>query len=138
VAVDGEELRLTGDDVELRFRPIPPVPTSELVGTEWLLHTLVDDETASSVLAEPVLWLDPDGTVSGGTGCRSFSATWTVRGELVVFEDLVVEGQCTPDLESQDAHVISVLGDGFQVGIDGDLLTALDPDGRGLIYRDKG
>ena len=51
VARDGAGLLLTGQDVELRFRPVPEVPTSQLVGTAWVLDTLIDGETASSVMA---------------------------------------------------------------------------------------
>ena len=49
VAFDGEDLVLTGDDVELRFHPIPPIPTSLLTGTDWVLESLIDGETVSSV-----------------------------------------------------------------------------------------
>jgi hypothetical protein len=31
-----------------------------------------------------------------------------------------------------------VLGDGFQLTIEENRLTALDADGRGLVYRDEG
>jgi heat shock protein HslJ len=136
VTLDGTDLLLTGDGVELRYRPVPPVPTSELVGTDWVLDTLLDDDTAASVLGSPRLRLDPDGAVTGNTGCRDFTGTWTTRGDLVVLETLDAgTSGCPEDVGFQDDHVLAVLGDGFQVSVEENRLTALDPDGRGLVYR---
>ena len=33
--------------------------------------------------------------------------------------ELAAEGDCPPDLQAQDSHVISVLGDGFRASVDG-------------------
>lgn len=136
VAVDGEDLLLTGETVELRFRPVPPVPTSELVGTQWVLDTLLDGEVASSVMGTPQLRLDADGAVTGSTGCREFTGTWTTSGDLVVLTKLDAGAdECAEGVRVQDDHVLAVLGDGFQVTVEEDRLTALDADGRGLVYR---
>jgi hypothetical protein len=101
VALDGTDLLLTGPDVELRFRPVPPVPTSRLVGTRWVLETLLDGEVASSTVGRSEIRFKADGTFTG----------------------------------AQDGHELAVLGDGFQVSIEEDRLTALADD-RGLVYRD--
>jgi hypothetical protein len=55
-----------------------------------------------------------------------------------VLPDLAADGECPDDLRSQDDHVVAVLGDGFRAGIVEDRLTALDADGRGLVYRARG
>ena len=85
---------LTGDGVELRFTPRAPVPDSALVGTGWVLETLVEGEMASSTLGEPaVLLLDADGTSAGvhrlPDALRHLAAS--TDGALVV-DDLLADG----------------------------------------------
>jgi heat shock protein HslJ len=136
VVFEGVDLLLRGTGVELRFRPVPPVPTSELVGTEWTLDTLIDGETASSVVAGSRLRLDPDGSMAATTACHSFVGTWTTQDDRVLLSDMAPqELDCPEDYRSQDAHEVAVLENGFSVSIEGDRLTALDADGRGLVYR---
>ena len=77
VTRDGDELLITGTGTELRFGPVPPVPTSALVGTEWVLESLLDGDTASSTVGQPAtLRLADDGTMNGSTGCRTLTGTW--------------------------------------------------------------
>lgn len=136
-ASDGADLLLTGDGVELRFTPVAPVPEDELVGTRWTLETLVDGETASSPVGEPAtLELSHDGTLTGSTGCRDLTGRFTIEGDVVRATELFAgTDDCPADVAAQDGHVVTVLGDGFQVWVDGDRLTLSDPDGRGLVYR---
>lgn len=138
-ALDGDELLLTGDDVELRFRPVPPVPTSPLAGTEWVLESLIDGETASSVIGRSVLRLEHDGTFTATTACTTMSGRWQPTGDRVVFPEAAAEGgDCPPEFQAQEAHETAVLGSGFHVSIEEDRLTARSDDGRGLVYRDEG
>lgn len=53
----------------------------------------------------------------------------------IVFPTMSAGGDCPERLREQDAHVVNVLGDGFQADVEGDLLTATDADGSGLVYR---
>ena len=139
IVFEGVDLLLRGTGVELRFRPMPPVPTSALVGTEWTLDTLIDGETASSVVGSSRLWLDPDGSAAATTACHSFVGTWTTQDDQVLLSDMAPqELDCPADFRGQDAHEVAVLENGFSVSIEGDRLTALDSDGRGLVYRDAG
>ncbi|CCG05058.1 META domain-containing protein [Blastococcus saxobsidens] len=136
-ALDGEDLVLTGGGVELRFTPVAPVPVTELVGTRWALETLLDGETASSPVGETAtLELFGDGTLTGSTGCRDLTGRFTIEGDVVRLTELSAgTDDCPADVAAQDGHVVTVLGDGFQVSVDGDQLTLGDPDGRGLVYR---
>jgi heat shock protein HslJ len=50
---------------------------------------------------------------------------------------------CPPEVAEQDSLVTQLLSDGFQVSIDGDVLTVIDVDVRGaeavsLVYRAAG
>ena len=135
--VGGDTLTLSGDTVELIFERQAPLPTAELVGQLWLLDTLVQGETARSVAGDPAtLLLRPDGTLEGGTGCRTLTGTWVDTGSQILFTSFSAEGNsCTPDLTEQDGFVITVLGDGFVPSIDGTRLTLTSVGDEGLSYQ---
>jgi heat shock protein HslJ len=135
-AVRNGELLLRGHDAELRFRRATPVPVRDLVGTRWVLETLLHEDTASSTLGEPaVLVLAADGGMSGSTGCRALSGRWARSGELLVLPQLQVDGECPADVRAQDEHVLAVLEGDATVAVDGGLLTLTGPAGRALVYR---
>ena len=139
LVVESVDLVLTGPGVELRFRPVPEVPPSELVGTTWVLDTLIDGEVASSVVAGSMVRLEADGTIIATTACHTLSGTWTRDGDEISLRDLVTqELDCPADYRTQDDHELAVLADGFRSSIEEDRLTALDADGRGLVYRAEG
>ena len=134
---DADELVLVGPGVELRFVPLPPSPTADLVDTTWVLETIFVGDVAASVMGKPAtLELRTDGTFSGSTGCRTFTGTWVEDGERIADTSMQMDAaDCAPDLLSQDSSVVSVVGDGFVPSIEGDLLTVADPGGVGLVYR---
>jgi heat shock protein HslJ len=137
-ARDGDDLLLTGEDVELRFRPIPPVPTSALAGTDWVLDTLIDGETASSVMGRSTLRLEHDGSFTATTACTTMTGRWQPTGDRVMFPEATgTSRDCPPEAAAQEAHEAAVLGSGFHVSIEEDRLTASSDDGRGLVYRDE-
>ena len=133
----GDELVARGEGVELRFAALPPPPTAELVGTHWVLDTVLVGDVAAGPMGEPaILELNADGTFSGSTGCRSFSGSWIERGDQIQAPSWGMDGtECPPAIAPQDSHVVSVIGDGFIPTVDGDLLTLMDPGGIGLVYR---
>lgn len=133
----GNNLLLFGDSTELTFERQAPVPTAELVGQLWLLDTLIQGETASTVSGDPAtLLLRQDGTLEGGTGCRTLSGTWVEAGGQIVFTNFAAEGNsCTPDLTDQDGLVVTVLGDGFVPTIEGNRLTVMSAGNEGLSYQ---
>jgi heat shock protein HslJ len=137
--IEDEELVLTGDGATLRFGRVPPVPTSELAGTDWVLDTLVEGETVSSVASGSTLRLEPGGTASGTTACRTFSGTWTAVGDELTVADLVTDDRaCPEEIQRQDEHELAVLGSVMTIGITEDRLTLTGSGGNGLIYRDAG
>jgi heat shock protein HslJ len=130
-------LVLTGPDVELRFRPVAPVPTMQLLGTRWVLETLLDGEVASSTTGQPAeLLLADDGTFTGSTGCRPFRGEWELAGDVVRVRGLALDEEgCPADVAAQDGHVVGVLEGDVQVEVAGDSLTLTGRDGSGLVYR---
>jgi heat shock protein HslJ len=79
-------LTLSGPNVRLEYEELAPVPQSSMVGTRWVLESLVQGDTVASVQGEPALLeLGEDGSLGGSTGCRRVSmaradpATWPCR-----------------------------------------------------------
>jgi heat shock protein HslJ len=137
--VEDGVLVLTGNDVLLRFSPVQPPPASDLVGTRWVLETVVEGDTASSTLGEPaVLVLADDGTLSGSTGCRILTGHWSRDGDRLTLPEVHADGDCPSDATAQDRHLMAVLDDLPAAEIDGARLTLSGSDGRGLIYRAGG
>ena len=134
-AVAGDLLTLTGDGVELRFSRMPVVPDATLTGTHWTLTTLFQGDAASSVVGKGWLQLDPDGTLSGSTGCRGFDASYAVVADRVEITDLVNEDNaCEEAAKAQDQLVLDLLNGGVRFAIDGQQLTLSGAGGSGLGY----
>jgi heat shock protein HslJ len=133
---DGDRLTLSGPGVELVFDRLRPPPVAELVGTDWVLESLVTGDAVSSVSGEPAtLRFEPDGTLRGSTGCRTFSGRWvTANGGIATPELRMDQTECAPELADQDGQIGSVL-DGFRATVDGQMLTLAGADSEGLIYR---
>ncbi|HEY7527278.1 MAG TPA: META domain-containing protein [Candidatus Limnocylindria bacterium] len=140
--VDGEELTLHGDGVELVFRRVPPVADADLVGTRWTLSTLLEGDVASSVQGDAWLQLAPDGTLRGATGCRGFDGSYAVDADQLRVSDLVVaDNACEATLDAQDRLVLDVLRGGLRYDLAGRQLTLTDAGGvggRGLVYSATG
>ncbi len=135
---EGNELTLSGDGITLVFEELPPVPAADLVGTEWVLETLIQGDVATTPGgSEATLLLKGDGTVEGSTGCRTLHGTWTLANAEVFFPDFGADGECEASLAAQDNLVVTVLGDGFRAEVDGDILTLTSVGDEGLQYRSR-
>jgi heat shock protein HslJ len=137
-ATDGR-LAVTGEGVELEFNELPPVPTAELTNTVWVLESLIEGDTTTSVGGErATLELFSDGSMLGSTGCRNLHGKYVVSGAEVLMNELAAEGECPQELEAQDSLVVTVLGDGFRALIEDDILTLTSAGNLGLTYRADG
>ena len=135
--MDADQLVMTGPGTELRFeRPEPP-PTGEMIGTEWLLESIVQADAVSSTVGEQAtLTLRDDGTFGGSTGCRTLTGRYTIDGAEILATELRADGECPEDVFAQDSQVIEVLGDGFRAAVDGQKLHLTSRGGVwGLVYR---
>lgn len=138
ISLDGT-LTLSGDGVEMIFEALEPVPEAELTNTVWLLDGLISGDAVTSVAGErATLELFSDGSVLGGSGCRLLHGQYTISGAEVVFTEFAAEGECDPSLSEQDAHVVTVLGDGFRAEVDGQRLTLQATGSEGLTYHAEG
>lgn len=141
-AMDGDDLVLSGPGVALRFVPVAPPATADIVDRAWSLEAMTEPETATAVGGEPAtLEIRKDGTFVGSTGCRSFTGTWMEVGNEIVATQMAMDGrECPADLAVQDSHVTTVLGDGFTIAlsVDGQVLSLVSSGGLGLQYRTAG
>jgi heat shock protein HslJ len=128
-------LVLTGPNSELRYSIVVPEPDAALVGTTWVLDTLISGDAASSIGGErATLTLDDQGGLEGTTGCRAFRAAYQADGASVRVTDLDVDDViCTEAISRQDRSVLAVIESGFQVAIEGRRLTLTAGD-QGLGY----
>ena len=146
-AVDSYELArslhlgVVGIGTSLTFDPVAPVADAEVVGTTWVLDTVIEGDAASNspIMSSAVLTLDGDGTLTGSTGCRLLEGEWVTAGPEIVFTrfsaiDDPLVGVCAPESEALDGFIVTVLGDGFTVEIDGQRLTLMARGNEGLSY----
>jgi heat shock protein HslJ len=71
----------------------------------------------------------------GSTGCRTLHGRYAVVGAEVTMPEMAAEGECPTDLQSQDGHVVNVLGGGFRAVVEGQQLTLTASGDVGLVYR---
>jgi heat shock protein HslJ len=134
--LSGDTLILTGPQVELRYTLVPPVADADLVGTIWILESLISGDAVSSTVAGRVtLELATDGTFAASTGCRDVTGRYQVTdGQVQVTLDPYDLIGCAAELGEQDQHILDVLAHGFETQIHGDQLTLTAGD-QGIGYR---
>ena len=135
-ARDGDRLVLTGPGVELTFDRLPPVPVADLVGTDWVLESLISGEAASSVAGAA-----GDPAARGGRHIQRFDRMPDVQGPMGRGRTAGSHrptspwtASARPSSRRRTATSSSVL-EGFRASIDGDVLTLTGDGGEGLSYR---
>ena len=126
--VAGDALVLTGPNAALSFTAEQPLP---LVGTAWFLETVGDGNGAvSSPVAPGTITFAEDGTVSGQTGCNTFTGSYTDDGASLAFGPLATTRMaCPDDAMAQEAAVLAALEGTAAYTIDGSSLSLLDAAG---------
>ncbi len=135
-----DDLTLTGEDSEIRLLDREAVdPDRPLAGTRWVVDTIVDGESASSVPtgAEAHLVIASDGRFTGSTGCNAMSGTTTLGpDDTINFSDVMATTQgCKGDRARLEQAVSAVLDGEIAFDIEADVLRLDHPDGRGLGLR---
>jgi len=120
-------ITLTDRRVAERDRP--------LAGTHWVVDTVIDRNTASSVppAITADLTLTAGGHVSGNTGCRGFSGSYTATATTVTFSRLGTgKRSCASDTAHMDRAVLAALTGTVTYRIDAGRLTLTTASGAGL------
>ncbi|MGW5055286.1 META domain-containing protein [Actinokineospora sp. NPDC004072] len=118
--LDGERLVLAAEGVELVLaRPaVPP-----LLGTTWVVDTLIDGEVAASVPARATLVFSAD-RVAVDTGCNTGSAGYRLSGAAIVFEPPVLTRMaCAPEVMAVEDAIVAVLSGKAAVSTEGEAMT---------------
>jgi heat shock protein HslJ len=142
VVVIDDVLTLSSGDDEWVFERAAPVADTELVGTTWVLDTLITGDAASNSPGMDAAFLEfsDDGTLIGSTGCRQLEGEWSLQSatiEIPVLSpiDDPAAGVCAPESEALDGVVITVVESGVTAEIDGNRLTLTAPGGDGLSFQ---
>ena len=135
-ALDGAGLVLRGAESALRFERLGTAPLDLVLDREWQLVDGAEGSLSAGAGAARFL-LRGDGTFAGGTGCRELIGEWLVVADEVLMTSLRAEGthvSCTGGLQEQDGDVVSVIGDGFRLEVEGEQLRVISRDGEWLVY----
>lgn len=135
--LDGDVLTLTSDEaqIELTDRRVAE-PDLPLTGTRWVLDTIIDGDTASSLPAGARAHVEFDGKrVKGHDGCNAFSAAYTVEGENLRFGRIqaTLRG-CRGDEGAVEDAVFAVLQGTPRFEIEANRLTLKLPASQGLSF----
>lgn len=146
VALRAEVLTLTsagGGDVSMDLTE-GSAGSAALVGTTWMLQSVIDGGTATSVAAgvePPTLTIGEDGMAELFAGCNRGGAavgtTTTEQGEALTFGPIrLTKMACGDDAMAIEATVLSVLESDPAFTITADqALTLTAADGTGLEFR---
>jgi putative lipoprotein len=109
----------------------PPAPS--LSDATWHIYDITGGTVAAGAKTE--LRIDPDGKVSGSTGCNRFTGNATVVGSSLAFSPLATTRMaCEPGLMAQESGILtafqSVKSFAF---VEGGKLNLLDAGGQPLL-----
>jgi heat shock protein HslJ len=115
-------------------------PDRELRGTKWIVDTIIEGDTASSVPAgaEAFLTLDDQDRFTGNTGCNGMGGNSVVaedRSIITFSEVLSTKMACEDDRMRLERAVLGTLDGDVRYAIDADVLKLDGPEGRGLRLR---
>jgi len=127
VHLAGTELVLTAGEVVITLldRDVAE-PDTALTGTKWILETIVDGETSSSVPAgvESTFEISEDGTVVVNLGCNSGGGSAEIGDGTLTFAPIgSTEMRCSDPAMQVESSVSAVLTGAVTYEIDASLLT---------------
>jgi heat shock protein HslJ len=136
VTAEGDELILVSGDTTLTLRDREVVqPDKPIEGTTWIADTLIEGDAASSVPADPRVYLRfVDGKVEGSDGCNGVGGEMQIASGDVEFPGLNMTAMACGAPGVQAAFA-GLFGKTVTVELDGDRLTLTAPGGTGLGFR---
>jgi heat shock protein HslJ len=139
IAIAEPEVSLSVGDEVLTLTAEPTDTRRAISDTPWVLDTIIDGETASSVPSGVTAAVDfsPDGSLAVGTGCNTGTggyATPDVDGPLVIDPPSLTRRRCDEEAMGVEAAMVAVLDGEVEAVVDGDRLTLTAADGSGLGF----
>jgi heat shock protein HslJ len=137
VAVQSDELVLATPDVTLTMRDRERAqPGKPLAGTTWIADTLLEGDAASSVPADPKVWLKiADGKVQGSDGCNGFGGNATIDPATITFSGVASTLIGCVDRSPANPAIHELVKGKVSYELDGDRLTLTTAGGKGLGFR---
>ena len=139
VRSSGTELVLANNTTELRLldRTVAD-PDRPLIGTRWIVESVVDRDTASSIPQGAVahLLLDADGTFTGNTGCNHMGGAAVIAAPTIHFSGVFTTKMACEDARMRlEQAVLDVLRDDVSYEIEADQLRLRHASGKGIDLR---
>ena len=113
-------------------------PDSSLVGTRWLVDTIIQGDVASTPPQGAVgsILFGGDGALAASLGCNTGSAQFTVAGDNITIGAMATTRMaCLAEAAELEKHMLAVLAATLEFAIDGDALTLTAESGAGLGLR---
>jgi heat shock protein HslJ len=137
--LSGDDLVLRDADTQIRLtdRRLAD-PDRPLIGTRWIVDSIISRDTVSSVPAgvEAYLQLDTAGGFQGSTGCVRITGSAAVRAERITFSlGNTPSLGCTGAAAALQSAVLGVLRGEVGYRIEATRLTLTGADGAGLGLR---
>lgn len=139
--MSGGTLVLRAGDTTIRLLDDATVrPVTGLVGTRWIVDTVLRGDVASSVPAgeRAFVAITAGGRLTGSTGCNSFGATVTgtstaALGNISIGTLAATARGCSPDNAVLDRAMLDTLHGTVGYSVRGGRLTLHGSDGSGLV-----
>jgi heat shock protein HslJ len=139
IRISGAELVLANNTVEIRLldRTVAD-PDRPLIGTRWVVESIIDRDTASSIPQGAVanLLLNADGTFTGNTGCNHMGGGAVISAPTVRFAGVFTTKMACEDGRMRlEQAVLDVLRDEVSYEVEADVLRLRHASGKGLELR---
>ncbi|MGW7054431.1 META domain-containing protein [Streptomyces sp. NPDC054887] len=127
----------TADGDSIALSETKPAPDARLLGTEWLVESLRDGDTTSSLpeaaAAKAKLFFGEDGSVGGNLGCNNVSGRAKVSGSTITFSKIATTRKlCPPPVMDTEEALLRVLEGDAKYEIRENGLSLTGADGKGL------
>lgn len=109
-------------------------PDLALQATKWVVDTVIDGDTASSIAVQsPATLVFGPGQVQVFAGCNSGSGSYQLTQRQLTFGELALTRKaCEPELMQFEQSVLAALSGVVAFEIEADRLTLKHPSGKGL------
>jgi heat shock protein HslJ len=136
IRITGAELVLANSTTEVRLldRTLAD-PDRPLTGTRWIVDTIVDRDTASSIPqgATAHLLIDVAGAFTGNTGCNQMGGSAVIAAPTIRFAGVfTTKMACEEGRMRLEQAVLEVLRDEVSYEIEADVLRLRHASGKGL------
>jgi heat shock protein HslJ len=136
ITLTGTELVLATTTAELRLQDREVAdPDRPLVGTKWVVDTLIDKDVASSIPQGGTAHVTfaADGSLGGSAGCNMMGGSFTSTATTIRFSGIFTTKMACEDPRMRlEQSVLDVLRDEVTYEIEANVLRIHHPSGRGI------